>query len=71
MKLSPDRTDAISAAIREIGRKWQDATLATNTDDARTALLEVRFATIRAVDLINDAEQATRREALAKLGEVA
>lgn len=71
MKLTPDRTDAISAAIREIGRRVQDATLATNTDDARKALDDVWHATRIAQQFINDAEQATRREALAKLGEVA
>jgi hypothetical protein len=67
VKLSPDRSDAISAAIREVGRHWQDATLASDTEAAREALSEVRFAVVRAVALINEAEEATRREALAKL----
>lgn len=71
MKLSPDRTDAISAAIREIGRRVQDATLAPDTKAARKALGEVWSANRRALELINDAEEATRREALAKIGEAA
>ena len=62
MKLTPDRTDAISAAIREIGRKWQDATLAPDTEAARKALHEVRWAAISAEQLITDAERATRAE---------
>jgi hypothetical protein len=71
LKLTPDRTDAISAAIREIGRHWQDATLAADTEAARKALSEVRFATVRAVTLINDAEDATRAEARQHIGEAA
>jgi hypothetical protein len=71
MRLSPDRTDAISAAIREIGRRVHDATLAPDTEAARKALGEVWSANRRALELINDAEEATRREALAKIGEAA
>lgn len=71
MKLSEDRSDAISSAIREIGNRVHDATLAPDTEAARQALNAVWFATHRATQLINDAEEATRREALAKLGEAA
>lgn len=67
MKLSPDRTDAVSAAIRAILRKVQDATLAPDLDAARKALNEVWFATHEAQQLINEAERATRAEALAAL----
>jgi hypothetical protein len=67
VKLSPDRSDAVSAAIREIARKVQDATLAPDTDAARRALNEVWFATHRAAELINEAERATRAEALQRL----
>lgn len=67
LKLSPDRTDAISAAIREIGRRVHLATLASDTEAARKALNEVWFATHDAQALINAAERATRDEALNRL----
>lgn len=71
MKLTPDRSDAISAAIREIGNRVHLATLASDTAAARYALGTIRDAVLEAAELINDAEQATRREALAQLEKVA
>lgn len=69
MKLSPDRTDAVSRAIREIGRCVHDATNAPDTEAARKALNAVWFATHKAQELLNDVERATRDEALRQLEE--
>lgn len=71
LKLPPDRTDAISAAVRNIARRVEDATLAPDTGALAKALNEVWFATHEAQTLVRNAEQATRDEALAKLGEAA
>ena len=69
LALSPDRSDAVSKAIREIGRKVHEATLASDTAAARKALNEIWWAVHEAAERLNEAEAATRDEALAQLRE--
>jgi hypothetical protein len=69
--LSPDRADAVSAAIRDVARKAHDATLPNDLDSARKALGLVYWALHAAVEAINKAERETRREALNNIGEAA
>lgn len=67
IRLPAERSDAISAAIREVTRRSQTAELATNTEDARKALTAVRDAVLTAADLINTAEREAREGACGKL----
>jgi len=71
LRLSPDRSAAVSAAIRRISRKAHDAELADNTATARKALNELWWAVHDAQTALNDAEKATRDEALAELRRIA
>jgi len=64
LRLSPDRSDEVSAAIREVCRKAHEATLASDTEAARKALRAVSAATLRAGELLNTAEREARGEAL-------
>lgn len=64
MKLSPDRSDVVSAALREVCNRAADATRADNTDDARKRLNLVYWALHEATSQLNEAERLTRAEAL-------
>lgn len=67
IRLSPDRSDQISKAMRRIAATVQDAINAPDTEAARKALNAVWNATHDAQQLINDAEREARTAALAKL----
>jgi hypothetical protein len=67
LKLSPERADAVAKAIRAVTHKAHQAEQATDTVAARKAMNEVWFAVHDAQQLLNDAEKATRDEALAKV----
>jgi hypothetical protein len=64
IRLTPDRSDDISRALRKITRLSLEAELARDTDAARTALTAVRDAVLEAGDLINRAEREARNTAL-------
>lgn len=71
IRLDPDRSDAISASVREIARRVHEASLASDTGTLRERLTAARDAILDAADLINTAEREARETALAKLGEAA
>jgi hypothetical protein len=71
LTLSHDRSDTASAAIREVCRKAQEASLAPDTEAAKRALNAVWQAVHKAQDTINTVERETRRDALANLERVA
>jgi hypothetical protein len=64
LKLSPDRTDRVSAAIRAVASAAHEATLPNDLDSARRALGLVWWAIHDAQAAINEAERETRDEAL-------
>lgn len=71
IRLSPHRTDAVSAATREISRCAHDAEIAPDMESKKVALDAIWSATRRARELINDAEREARSAALAKVEQAA
>ena len=69
MIMDRETESAVQAAVQAVRRAAEDASNARDLDAMKAALNRVCFANHRALTTINNAENATRRAALAKLGE--
>lgn len=71
MTLTPERAAALDAKLDAVVAAANAARTANELSAIKRALNDLWFTTHKAQEAVNDAEEATRREALAKIGEAA